>query len=180
MQPEPLKSIWIVVDACALRWSYNIRCLSNQKLELHVCTRLETLKMLHLFSLPIFFTLMSSLLFLFRWVYFCWSQVAMKLAPNREKFMEVVGGTGDINADIEAFCVSFAPLLEENHKFLVRSFLQLLKLRTDHHRLHIYMWVAVLKSLQICLEKIFDISATGTIGREAVLFKSCDGKKYRI
>ncbi|OWM70493.1 glycolipid transfer protein 1 [Punica granatum] len=44
--------------------------------------------------------------------------VAMKLAPNREKFMEVIGGSGDIKADIEAFCVSFAPLLEENHKFL--------------------------------------------------------------
>lgn len=50
----------------------------------------------------------------------------MKLAPNREKFMEVIGGTGDINADMEAFCTTFAPLLEENHKFLVRCFSQLL------------------------------------------------------
>ena len=45
----------------------------------------------------------------------------MKLAPDRKKFMEVVGGTGDINADIEKFCTDFSPLLEENHKFLVNS-----------------------------------------------------------
>ncbi|KAK9156403.1 hypothetical protein Sjap_003883 [Stephania japonica] len=45
--------------------------------------------------------------------------VAMKLAPDRKKFMDVIGGTGDINADIEKFCSTFAPLLEENHKFLV-------------------------------------------------------------
>ncbi|XP_059660318.1 glycolipid transfer protein 1-like [Cornus florida] len=43
---------------------------------------------------------------------------AMKLAPNREKFMEVIKGTGDINLDIENFCSTFSPLLEENHKFL--------------------------------------------------------------
>lgn len=49
------------------------------------------------------------------------SQVAMKLAPDRKKFMDVVGGKGDINADIEKFCATFTPLLEENHKFLVRS-----------------------------------------------------------
>ena len=47
-------------------------------------------------------------------------QVAMKLAPDRKKFMEVIGGSGDIYADIEKFCTSFSPLLEENHKFLVR------------------------------------------------------------
>ena len=35
--------------------------------------------------------------------------------------MEVIGGTGDINADIEKFCTAFSPLLEENHKFLVRN-----------------------------------------------------------
>lgn len=45
----------------------------------------------------------------------------MKLAPDRKKFMVVVGGSGDINADIEKFCTTFAPLLAENHKFLVRS-----------------------------------------------------------
>ncbi|XP_010262376.1 PREDICTED: glycolipid transfer protein 1-like [Nelumbo nucifera] len=44
--------------------------------------------------------------------------VAMKLAPDRKKFMEVIGGKGDLNADIEKFCSNFAPLLEENHKFL--------------------------------------------------------------
>ncbi|XP_019178544.1 PREDICTED: glycolipid transfer protein 1-like [Ipomoea nil] len=44
--------------------------------------------------------------------------VAMKLAPDRKKFMDVIGGTGDINADIEKFCTTFSPFLEENHKFL--------------------------------------------------------------
>ncbi|XP_077227936.1 glycolipid transfer protein 1-like [Tasmannia lanceolata] len=44
--------------------------------------------------------------------------VAMKLAPDRKKFMEVIGGTGDINADMEKFCADFSPFLEENHKFL--------------------------------------------------------------
>ncbi|XP_057957316.1 glycolipid transfer protein 1 [Malania oleifera] len=44
--------------------------------------------------------------------------VAMKLAPERKKFMEVIGGKGDINADMEKFCTTFSPLLEENHKFL--------------------------------------------------------------
>ncbi|XP_042516321.1 glycolipid transfer protein 1-like [Macadamia integrifolia] len=44
--------------------------------------------------------------------------LAMKLAPDRTKFMDVIGGGGDINADIEKFCSTFAPLLEENHKFL--------------------------------------------------------------
>lgn len=50
----------------------------------------------------------------------CTVQVAMKLAPDRKKFMEVIGGSGDINADMEKFCATFSPLLEENHKFLVR------------------------------------------------------------
>lgn len=44
--------------------------------------------------------------------------VAMKLAPDRKKFMDVISGTGDINTDIEKFCTTFSPLLEENHKFL--------------------------------------------------------------
>lgn len=51
----------------------------------------------------------------------CDLQVVLKLAPSRKKFMEVIGGTGDINADIEKFCTTFSPLLEENHKFLVRN-----------------------------------------------------------
>lgn len=49
----------------------------------------------------------------------------MKLAPDRKKFMEVLGGSGDIYADIEKFCMSFSPLLEENHKFLVRCLVKL-------------------------------------------------------
>ncbi|PHU16291.1 Glycolipid transfer protein 1 [Capsicum chinense] len=44
--------------------------------------------------------------------------VAMKLAPDRKKFMDVICGSGDINSDIEKFCSTFSPLLEENHKFL--------------------------------------------------------------
>lgn len=44
--------------------------------------------------------------------------VAMKLAPERKKFMEVIGGTGDITSDMEKFCASFPELLQENHKFL--------------------------------------------------------------
>lgn len=48
-------------------------------------------------------------------------QLAMKLAPNRKKFMDVIGGPGDLNADIEQFCETFAPLLAENHEFLVNT-----------------------------------------------------------
>ncbi|GLT42134.1 hypothetical protein SLA2020_161530 [Shorea laevis] len=44
--------------------------------------------------------------------------VAMKLAPDRKKFMEVIAGSGDVNADIEKFCSTFPTFLEENHKFL--------------------------------------------------------------
>ncbi|XP_050207064.1 glycolipid transfer protein 1-like isoform X2 [Mercurialis annua] len=44
--------------------------------------------------------------------------VALKLAPDRKKFMDVIGGKGDINSDMEKFCTNFKPLLEENHKFL--------------------------------------------------------------
>jgi hypothetical protein len=46
-------------------------------------------------------------------------QVAIKLAPDRKKFMDIICGTGDINADIERFCAALSPLLAENHKFLV-------------------------------------------------------------
>jgi hypothetical protein len=48
-------------------------------------------------------------------------QVAIKLAPDRKKFMEIISGSGNINTDIEKFCSTFSPLLEENHKFLVSS-----------------------------------------------------------
>ncbi|KAL9331328.1 hypothetical protein ACSQ67_000938 [Phaseolus vulgaris] len=47
--------------------------------------------------------------------------VAMKLAPDRKKFMEVIQGPGgDVSSDIQKFCTDFSPLLEENHKFLSR------------------------------------------------------------
>ncbi|GJN32408.1 hypothetical protein PR202_gb20917 [Eleusine coracana subsp. coracana] len=44
--------------------------------------------------------------------------VAIKLAPERKKFMEIISGSGDINADIDKFCATFSPLLAANHKFL--------------------------------------------------------------
>ncbi|KAK1680757.1 hypothetical protein QYE76_041605 [Lolium multiflorum] len=44
--------------------------------------------------------------------------VAIKLAPDRKKFMDIICGTGDINVDIERLCAAFSPLLAENHKFL--------------------------------------------------------------
>lgn len=44
----------------------------------------------------------------------------MKLAPDRKKFMDIISGNGNVEADIEKFCTKFAPFLEENHKFLVR------------------------------------------------------------
>lgn len=54
-------------------------------------------------------------------------QIAMKLAPDRKKFMEVIAGSGDVASDMEKFCKTFFPLLEENHKFLV-SFYFLMKI----------------------------------------------------
>nr|GLL43575.1 glycolipid transfer protein 1-like [Ipomoea trifida] len=44
--------------------------------------------------------------------------VAMKLAPDRKKFMEVMGGSGNINGEMEKFCTTFSPILQEIHKFL--------------------------------------------------------------
>lgn len=46
-------------------------------------------------------------------------QLAMKLAPERKKFIEVIGGTGDVNSDMEKFCNQFSPYLQKNHDFLV-------------------------------------------------------------
>lgn len=43
--------------------------------------------------------------------------VALKLVPERTKFMAVLG-EGDLEADIKSFVVSFSPLLQENHEFL--------------------------------------------------------------
>lgn len=47
-------------------------------------------------------------------------KVAMKLAPDRKKFMEVLGGSGNIYGEMEKFCTTFSPILQEIHKFLVR------------------------------------------------------------
>ncbi|KAL0740598.1 hypothetical protein Bca4012_082111 [Brassica carinata] len=44
--------------------------------------------------------------------------MALKLAPDRKKFMDVISGSGDIYADMERFCTEFGPFLQENHKFL--------------------------------------------------------------
>ncbi|GJN36473.1 hypothetical protein PR202_gb25378 [Eleusine coracana subsp. coracana] len=44
--------------------------------------------------------------------------VAIKLPSERKKFMEIISGSGDINADIDKFCATFSPLLAANHKFL--------------------------------------------------------------
>ncbi|KAJ6730929.1 GLYCOLIPID TRANSFER PROTEIN-RELATED [Salix viminalis] len=46
--------------------------------------------------------------------------VALKLAPDRKKFMSIVGVKGDDVSDMENFCGRFSPLLEENHKFLAQ------------------------------------------------------------
>ncbi|KAJ9176465.1 hypothetical protein P3X46_011774 [Hevea brasiliensis] len=46
--------------------------------------------------------------------------VASKLAPDRKKFMDVISGKGDVNADVEKFCTNFSPFLDENYKFLLR------------------------------------------------------------
>ncbi|GAB4850876.1 Glycolipid transfer protein 1 [Ancistrocladus abbreviatus] len=44
--------------------------------------------------------------------------VAMKLAPDRKKFMGVLGGDDNIKGDIVEFLAKFSPLLQQNHKFL--------------------------------------------------------------
>ncbi|CAN6479525.1 unnamed protein product [Victoria cruziana] len=47
---------------------------------------------------------------------------AMKFAPERKKFMEIISSNGgDLDSDIQKFCAIFPPLLEENHKFLVTN-----------------------------------------------------------
>jgi len=53
-------------------------------------------------------------------------QVVMKLVPDRKKFMKVISGPGNVSADMEQFCTTFPPFLEENHKFLVRCFCNLI------------------------------------------------------
>ncbi|XP_073126875.1 glycolipid transfer protein 1-like [Henckelia pumila] len=44
--------------------------------------------------------------------------VAIKLAPDRKKFMEVLGNEGDIQGDMQKFCTNFSPILAQIHKFL--------------------------------------------------------------
>eukprot|EP00249_Psilotum_nudum_P017618 c26410_g3_i1 orf=199-804(+) len=43
--------------------------------------------------------------------------VALKLIPERNKFMTTLGG-GNLEADIKCFITSFPPLLQDNHNFL--------------------------------------------------------------
>ncbi|KAJ0981575.1 hypothetical protein J5N97_009830 [Dioscorea zingiberensis] len=52
------------------------------------------------------------------WIASTTFMVALKLAPDRKKFLEAVGGSGDLNGNMEKFCSTFAPLLKENHEFL--------------------------------------------------------------
>ncbi|XP_071940152.1 glycolipid transfer protein 1-like [Coffea arabica] len=44
--------------------------------------------------------------------------VALKLVPDRKKFMEVLGNSENIYGDMEKFCTTFSPILREIHKFL--------------------------------------------------------------
>ncbi|KMZ74814.1 putative Glycolipid transfer protein [Zostera marina] len=70
----------------------------------HVCTHsyAKTLKQWHGFLASSSFT------------------IAMKLAPDRKKFMQVIGGESEkLIADIQAFHALFSPFLQENHKVLV-------------------------------------------------------------
>ncbi|KAM5563395.1 glycolipid transfer protein 1 [Rosa sericea] len=52
------------------------------------------------------------------WIASSGFSVGIKLAPERKKFMEIIGETADLTSDIQKFCTNFSPLLEENHKFL--------------------------------------------------------------
>jgi hypothetical protein len=44
--------------------------------------------------------------------------VALKLVPERKKFIELLGGGPTLDQDIEKFVSTFSPVLAENHKFL--------------------------------------------------------------
>lgn len=48
------------------------------------------------------------------------SQVAIKLVPDRKRFLEVLGGAENIQDDMEKFCTEFSPILRGIHKFLVQ------------------------------------------------------------
>ncbi|XP_047325213.1 glycolipid transfer protein 1-like [Impatiens glandulifera] len=53
--------------------------------------------------------------------------VAIKLVPDRKKFMEVLGDPDNVNADMKKFYTTFSPLLQEIHKFLGRMGLDSMK-----------------------------------------------------
>ncbi|KAK9733764.1 hypothetical protein RND81_04G090700 [Saponaria officinalis] len=45
-------------------------------------------------------------------------KVLIKLAPERNKFMDSIGMSSQVNVEIDKLCKTFAPVLEDNHKFL--------------------------------------------------------------
>ncbi|XP_074267576.1 glycolipid transfer protein 1-like [Silene latifolia] len=53
------------------------------------------------------------------WIAISTFKVLIKLVPERKKFMEWVGMSSEVNAEIDKLCKMFAPVLEDNHKFLV-------------------------------------------------------------
>lgn len=52
------------------------------------------------------------------WMAISTFKVLIKLAPERKKFMCSIGGSSEVNAEIERLCRTFSIVLEENHKFL--------------------------------------------------------------
>ncbi|KAL5555844.1 hypothetical protein UlMin_038080 [Ulmus minor] len=44
------------------------------------------------------------------------SREVMKHAPDRKKFMDIIGG--DVKGDVEKFCNTFTAILKESHNFL--------------------------------------------------------------
>ncbi|XP_047980039.1 glycolipid transfer protein 1-like [Salvia hispanica] len=54
--------------------------------------------------------------------------VGLTLAPERKKFMEVLGKHGgDINTDMQKFCTEFSPILQKIHRFLASCGLDSMK-----------------------------------------------------
>ncbi|KAL8158351.1 hypothetical protein AgCh_002877 [Apium graveolens] len=55
--------------------------------------------------------------------------VAIKLVPDRKRFLEVLGkgGAENIQADMEKFCTEFSPILRGIHKFLASCRLDSMK-----------------------------------------------------
>ncbi|KMT05862.1 hypothetical protein BVRB_7g165240 [Beta vulgaris subsp. vulgaris] len=52
------------------------------------------------------------------WVAMSTFKVLIKLAPDRKKFMCSIGGSDEVNVEIEKLCRNFASVLEDNHRFL--------------------------------------------------------------